>query len=590
MSDSSGESIHATRTGQPNDRDRRASARLAIAAVLLSTAMLPQTSFGQATGKDWTTPGGTLQGTRYSSLTQITAGNVATLRQEFSRAFEAKGSGEGQPLVVGDTLYVVTPFPNNLIAFDLRKPGSVRWKFEPQPNKYAEGVACCDVVNRGPAYGNGKIVYNLLDDSTVAVDAVTGKEVWRTRLGDVKLGETTPGAPIIIRDKVIIGNAGGELGVRGWVLALDLNTGKELWRAYNTGPDREVRIGASFKPFYAKEMGVDLGVTTWSKSGTGTIWQHGGATVWNWFTYDPELNLIFYGTSNPGVWNPDMRPGDNKWAASIVARNPDTGEAVWANQLTPHESWDYDAISESIVTDLTIDGVSRRVVVHFDKNGFGYTLDARTGEVLVAEKFGAVTWATHVDRTTGVPAVVPSMWTHEGVVTKDICPSPLGAKNYVPAAYSPKTRLFYVPAINFCWDFEPLRAIYIPGAPFGGIHSVGFRPGPGGNMGEFLAWDATTGTKKWSIKEPLAVYSGVLATEGNVVFYGTLDRKFKAVDAQTGALLFEKAMPCGVTGNPITFLGPDGKQRVAIYTGLGWLAGGFAGGTCKGSLHVFKLP
>jgi lanthanide-dependent methanol dehydrogenase len=558
--------------------------------VAVATAVLPQRSNAQAAGAEWTTPSGTQQGTRFSTLADITPANVATLTEEFSFSTGSRASHQGQPLVVGRTMYIVTPFPNKLIALDLDNPGATRWTYSPPVREFARGVACCDVVNRGAVYAAGKVIYNVLDNTVVAVDAQTGRLVWRTRLGDPTTGETMTGAPIIVKDKVIVGNAGGEMGVRGWVQALDLATGKLAWKAYNTGPDADVKIGSGFHAFYAKDRGTDLGATSWP----GTMWQQGGATAWAWFTYDPELNLVYYGTANPGVWNPDMRPGDNKWGASIFARNPDTGEAVWAYQLTPHDGWDYDSVNESIVADLTINGALRKVIVHFDKNGFAYTLDRATGEVLVANKFGHTTWADKVDLATGVPKVNPGMEPHQGVITQNICPSPLGAKDWEPSAFSPKTNLFYVPAINFCDNLEPLQAIYIAGTPFTGA-DLSFAPGPGGFLGSLVAWDAAKGAPVWSVHEPLPLYGGVLATAGNVVFYGTLDKWFKAVDATTGKLLFQTQLECGIVGNPMTYTAPDGKQRVAIYTGLGWLAGGFAGGTCpgrggSGKLHVFKLP
>lgn len=583
-----------------------------------AAASLPSAAMAQGAGADWSTPSGTAQATRFSSLTGITSANVGTLVEEFSFATGFKASHQGQPLVVGSRMYIVTPFPNKLIALDLSNPGVTLWTFDPGANQYARGVACCDVVNRGAVYANGKVIYNVLDGQTVAVDAITGKLLWRTKLADPTTGETLTGAPIVANGKVIVGNAGGELGIRGWVQALDLNTGKSLWKAYNTGPDIDVKIGSQFKPFYAKDKGVDLGATTWP----GTMWKQGGATSWAWFSYDPGLNLIYHGTGNPGVWNPDMRLGENKWGASIFARSPDTGEAVWAYQLTPHDGWDYDAVNENIVADLPINGTVRKVVVHFDKNGFAYTLDRATGEVLNANKFGTVTWADHVDLKTGAPAVNPGMDPHQGVITSNICPSPLGVKDFEPAAFSPSTGLFYVPAINFCDNLEPLLAVYIAGTPFMGA-DVNFVPGPGGHLGELVAWDAAKGRRAWSVPEPLPLYAGALATAGNVVMYGTLDGWFKAVDASTGALLFKKQLECGILGNPISYTAPDGKQRIAVYTGVGWLAGGFTGGPCpatgndnlsggasplanakgrapgkapalagatSGMLHVFKLP
>lgn len=567
-------------------------------AALAATAPSPAAAQGAGSGAEWSTPSGTLQATRYSTLADISSANVARLVEEFSVPTGTRGAHQGQPLVVGGRMYIVTPYPNRLIALDLAHPGLTLWTFDPKPREYARGVACCDVVNRGAVYADGKVIFNTLDDQVVAVDAVKGTLVWRTRLGDPTTGETMTGAPVVVKDKVIVGNAGAELGVRGWVQALDLKTGKPSWKAYNTGPDADVKIGAGFKAFYPKDQGSNLGTTSWP----ATMWQQGGATAWNWFSYDPGLDLLYYGTAQPGVWNPDMRPGDNKWGSTIFARRPSTGEAVWAYQVTPHDGWDYDSISESIVADLPIGGATRQVIVHFDKNGFAYTMDRATGQVLTANKFAYTTWADSIDLATGAPVLNPAMLPHEGVVTKGICPSPLGGKEFVPASFSPATQLFYVPAINFCNNLEPLKAMYIAGTPFMGA-DIDFAPGPGGFLGELVAWNAATGQRAWSVKEPLPLYGGTLATAGNLVFYGTLDKHFKAVDATTGQVLLDKTLECGIVGNPISFAGADGRQRIAVYAGTGWLTGGFAGGACPrgssegsttttggGRLHVFKLP
>jgi alcohol dehydrogenase (cytochrome c) len=550
-------------------------ALLPLLASAPTQAGAPAGTFAQGAGDEWTVPAGTVQGTRFSKLKQIDTGNVSTLVEEFSVPTGAVASHEGQPLVVGDTMYVVTPWPNLLIALDLKHAGKKKWTYSPGTSLFAHGKACCDVVNRGAVYADGKIIYNLLDAHTVAVDATTGKEVWRTQVGDPTIGEVTTGAPLVVHGKVIIGNSGGEFGVRGWVQALDVATGMPVWKAYSTGSDADALIGRNFHPFYAKDQGNDLGLASWA----GTAWMQGGSTSWGWITYDPEVNLVFYGTANPGVWNPDMRPGDNKWGASIWARDPDTGKAAWAYQVTPHDGWDYDAINESIVADLMIAGVKRKVIVHFNKNGFAYTIDRSTGEVINAPKFGNVTWADHVDLKTGEPVVNPGMRPHTGKLTQNICPTPTGVKDQEPSAFSPATGLFYVPTLNFCNNFEPLKAIYLQGTPFMGNDNI-FLPGPGGFGGELVAWNAATGQRAWSIQEPLPVYSGVLATAGNLVFYGTLDRMFKAVDATTGQVLFEKQLECGIVGAPMSYTAPDGRQRVAVYTGTGWLAGGFAGGPC----------
>ncbi|MGO9673158.1 MAG: PQQ-dependent dehydrogenase, methanol/ethanol family [Methylocella sp.] len=568
---------------QTNDAAAETGAGSPSASRPLTAGVAPQAVIAPAQGAvgpaqtdaEWTTAGGTPQGTRFSALTDITPANVGTLVEEFSYPTGTKGSHQGSPLVVGSVMYVVTPFPNKLIALDLTHPGKALWTFDPQPAGFARGLTCCDIVNRGAAYANGLVVYTLLDGNVVAVNAKTGAQAWRTKVADPWNGETLNTAPIIVKGKVIFGSSGSEMGVRGSVRALDLNTGKLLWQAYATGPDADVLIDAGFHPYFAKDRGANLGVSTWP----GTMWKQGGGTSWAWITYDPELNLIFYGTSQPGTFNPDMRPGENKWAATIFARNPDTGKAVWAYQLVPHDNWDYDAVNEDTVVDLPIGGVPRKVIVHFNKNGFAYILDRATGQLISANPFSFANWATGIDLKTGLPQVVAAKDTHQGVVTGDICPSALGAKDWEYSSYSPSTKLFYFGAHNLCMSYEPLKVEYIAGTPFTGA-SLGIAPGAGGNMGEFVAFDPIKGQRAWTIKEPLPVFGGALTTAANVVFYGTLDKQFKAVDANTGKLLFSKQLECGVASAPITFKGPDGKQRVAITTGLGFLNGGFAGGPC----------
>ena len=522
----------------------------------------------------WTTPGGDLAGTRYSELDAINTGNVKTLHVVSQMTTGIPNGHEGGPLVVNSTMYVVTPYPDILIALDLTKPnGPVKWKFDPHADPRSVGVACCDVVNRGAAYGDGKIVYNTLDAQTIAVDATSGKEVWRTTVGDVNSGETITAAPLIVKNHVFVGNSGGELGVRGKIVALDLSTGKEAWRAYNTGPDKDVLIDSNFKAFYQKDQGTDRGANSWPPD----QWKLGGGTIWGWITYDPELNQIYYGTGNPGVWNPDMRPGDNKWSLSVIARDPDTGHAKWAYQFTPHDEWDYDEIMENIAVDMDWRGQQRKLLIHPARNGFLFVLDRQTGEVLSAEKFEQSTnWATSYDLKTGLPNRVPEKATHQGHVTENICPSSTGAKEYVPSSLSPRTGLVYIPAHNTCMNYQGLQASYIAGTPYLGA-SVKMFPGPGGFQGELVAWDVRNSKPAWTVKEEkFPVYSGVLSTAGDVVFYGTMDGWFKAVDARTGNPLWQFKTASGVIGNPMTYKGPDGKQYVAVYAGIGGWMGAVA--------------
>jgi PQQ-dependent dehydrogenase (methanol/ethanol family) len=522
---------------------------------------------------EWTMPAGDYGNLRYSPLDTINTTNVKNLHVITTLSTGVNKGHEGQPLVLNNTMYVVTPFPNNLIAVDLTKPGgALKWVYEPHPDRRAVGIACCDVVNRGAAYANGKIIYSLLDTNVVAVDAETGQEVWRTRVGNINIGETLTAAPIVIKDKVIVGNSGGELGVRGYVVALDVDSGKEIWRAYNSGPDADVKIGASFHAFYAKDQGKDLGATTWR----GDQWKLGGGTVWGYMSYDPETNLLFYGTGNPGVWNADLRPGDNKWSSTIFARDPDTGEARWATQVTAHDAWDFDVIMENVLLDMPWGGTTRKLLVHPGRTGFVYVLDRTTGEMLSAETFEPVTWASGYDLKTGKPNEDPKMRTHNGVVTSGICPSSTGGKDFIPSAFSPRTGLLYIPAHNTCMDYEGIEANYIAGTPYLGA-DVKMYPGPGGYQGELVAWDVAHARKVWGVKDPvLPVYSGVLATGGDVVFYGTLEGWFVALDARTGTELWKFHTGSGIVGNPITYRGPDGKQYVAIYSGVGGWMGAVA--------------
>ena len=522
---------------------------------------------------EWHLPGGDYAHTRFSPLAQLDTTNVAGLEVVSTFSTGIPRGHEGGPLVVGGTLYVTTPYPNNLIAIDLVPPGgAIKWIYEPNPSSHAVGVACCDVVNRGAAYADGKIVYNLLDAHTVAVDADTGKEVWRTRTGDVSRGETTTMAPLVVKDKVLVGNSGGELGVRGWVMALDLDTGKELWRAYHTGPDADVLIGRDFRAFYEKDRGSDLGVSSWPAE----AWKLGGSTTWGWISYDPGLDLIYYGTGNPGVWNPDLRPGDNKWSCTIFARDPDDGRARWAYQISRHDAWDYDEIMENVLVDMEWGGRMRKLLVHPGRTGFVFVLDRETGELLSAEKFQPTNWAERYDLATGHAIEVPEKRTRQGAVTVNICPSSTGAKEVIPSAFSPRTGLLYIPAHNTCMDYEGVEANYIAGTPYLGAR-VKMYPGPGGYHGELVAWDVARAKKAWGIRDPrMPVYSGVLATAGDLVFYGTLDGWFRAVDARDGRELWKFKTASGIVGNPTTYLGPDGKQYVAVYAGVGGWMGAVA--------------
>lgn len=560
----------------------------------------------------WVRPAKDYASTRYSTLDQINTQNVKQLKVAWTFNTGTDRGHEAAPLVVNNTMYVVTPWPNLLYAFDLtdrNDPGKVKWKFDPRPAAASKGVACCDWVNRGAVYADGKIIYNTLDAHTVAVDANTGKQVWNTRVGDITKGETFTMAPLAVKDKVYVGVSGGEFGIRGWLAALSVKDGRELWRAYHTGPDSEALIGPRFKPFYSQYKGQDLGVKTWPPD----AWKVGGGGAWGWISYDPELNLIYYGTANPGPWNSEVRPGDNLWTAGIFARDADTGQAVWFYQTSPHDLYDYDSINENILLDLPINGQIRKVLVRPERNGYVYVIDRTNGQVLSANPFGNITSTRGVDTNTGLLQYVEEKKPRFGAVVRDICPAAPGEKDWQPSAFSPKTGLLYIPHQNLCMDDEEVDVNYIAGTPYVGTNTR-FYAGPGGHMGEFTAWDPVNGKAVWVLKDKFPIWSGALATAGNVVFFGTMDGWFKAVDAVSGQELWKFKTGSGVIGQPVTYKGPDGKQYVAVLSGVGGWAGAIVSGgldsrdstaalgfaeaskelpqytTKGGSLYVFSLP
>jgi alcohol dehydrogenase (cytochrome c) len=532
----------------------------------------------QKDANQWVMPTGDYANQRYSTLKQITAANVKDLRPAWTFSTGVLRGHEGGPLIIGDVMYVHTPFPNIVYALDLNNNGVLLWKYEPKQDPNVIPVMCCDTVNRGVAYGDGKIILNQADTTVVALDAKTGKEVWKVVNGDPKKGETMTSAPMIVKDKVLVGISGGEFGVLGRLTALNLKDGMVAWKANSVGPDDQMLIDPQKTTSLGKPVGANSSLSTWQ----GDQWKTGGGATWGWYSYDPQLNLIYYGSGNPSTWNPAQRPGDNKWSMTIFARNPDTGVAKWVFQMTPHDEWDYDGVNEMILADIPVKGKPTKALVHFDRNGFGYTLNRENGQLLVAEKYDpAVNWATHVDMKTGRPEVVAQYSTQKGGEdhnTKSICPAALGSKDQQPAAFSPETGLFYVPTNHVCMDYEPFKVSYTAGQPFVGATLSMFPPAGQTNLGNFIAWDAGQGKIVWSIPEPFSVWSGALATAGGVVFYGTLEGYLKAVDMKTGKELYKFKTPSGIIGNVTTYT-HKGKQYIAVLSGVGGWAGiGMAAG------------
>ena len=536
--------------------------------------------------KQWVMPTGNYANQRYTELKQITPENVGKLLPAWTFSTGVLRGHEGAPLVIGDVMFLHAPFPNTVYALDLKNDGKILWKYEPKQDPNVIPVMCCDTVNRGLSYGDGKIFLHQADTTVVALDAKTGAVAWSVKNGDPSKGETGTAAPMVFKDKLIVGISGGEFGVRGSVTAYNIKDGKKVWRGYSMGPDADTLMDGEKTTHLGKPVGKDSGINTWQ----GDQWKIGGGTTWGWYSFDPAANLMYYGSGNPSTWNPKQRPGDNRWSMSIWARDVDTGMTKWVYQMTPHDEWDYDGINEMILAEQDMGGAKRSTLTHFDRNGFGYTLDRLTGELLVAEKYDpAVNWASKVDmdkasKTYGRPLVLAKYSTDqqgEDVNAKGICPAALGSKDEQPAAYSPATGLFYVPTNHVCMDYEPFKVSYTAGQPYVGA-TLSMYPPPGEtNMGNFIAWDGKTGKIAWSVKEQFSVWSGAMATASGLVFYGTLEGYLKAVDAKTGKELFKFKTPSGIIGNVMSYeLG--GRQYVGIMSGVGGWAGiGLAAGLTK---------
>ncbi len=572
-------------------------AGLSVAMPMIASAAADQEK-AMANADNWAAPRGNYSNQAYSTLSQINQGNVKNLKAAWTFATGVNRGHEGSPVVVGNMMYVHTAFPNNVYALDLNDNQKIVWSYFPKQDPSVQAVLCCDNVNRGLGYGDGKIILNQNDGMVVALDAKTGKKIWDVRNVDPKVGATNTNAPHVIKDKILTGCSGAEFGVRCFMAAYNLKDGSLAWKAYSTGPDAEVLIGKDFNkdtPLYSalsvyedvnggnKQGGSfkkidtaklkggekDLGVKTWLKpQAVKDGWQHGGGSVWGWWPYDPKTNLVYYGTGNPSVWNPDVRPGDNKWSMTVFARDLNTGVARWGMQMTPHDEWDYDGINEVIL----FDNGGKTYAWHHDRNGFAYTWQADNGVLVAAEKVHPfVNWATDIDKKSGVPSKLATASTHQDYNAKGVCPAALGTKDQQPASYSPKTGLIYSPLNHVCMTYEPVESKYVAGQPWVGATLTMFA-GPDGVMGGFAAYDPMTNKKAWYNKEKFSAWGGSLNTASDLVFYGTLDRWFKALDAKTGKELWKFQVGSGVIGNAFTYTN-GGKQHVGVLSGIGGWAG-----------------
>ena len=589
---------------------------LAAAAVISSSALADtDLDSKMADPSNWASQAGDNANHRHTTLKQINGSNVNKLQVAWTMSTGVLRGHEGSPLVIGDTMYLHTPFPNNVFAVNL-KDQTFKWKYEPKQDADVVPVMCCDTVNRGLAYGDGKIFLQQADTTLVALDAKTGKVVWSVKNGNAKIGETNTNAPHVFKDKVYTGISGGEFGVRGRMQAYDIKTGRLVWKGYSEGTDAEMIMDPAKTMTWTNGKMAPVGKDSSLKTWQGDQYKLGGGTTWGWYAFDPKLNLIYYGSGNPGTWNPQQRPGDNKWSMTIWARDADTGVAKWVYQMTPHDEWDFDGVNEMILLDVNKGGKSIPAVAHFDRNGFGYTLNRVTGELLVAEKFDPqVNWASKVDMKTGRPLVDKKFspgTTGPDVDVKGICPAALGSKDEQPSSYDPATGYLLVPTNHVCMTYEPFQVEYTAGQPYVGATLTMFpTPNSHGGMGNFIAWDPAEGKIVWSNAERFSVWSGALSTDGGVTFYGTLEGYIKAVDTKTGKELWKFKMPSGIIGNVFSYQ-YNGKQYVGVYSGIGGWAGigmaagltegtaglGAVGGykdlarftTLGGSLFVFSLP
>ncbi|NOT14905.1 MAG: PQQ-dependent dehydrogenase, methanol/ethanol family [Methylotenera sp.] len=571
------------------------------------TQSAPDLDRAMANPNNWAYPRGQYNNQGYSELNQINTSNVKNLKLAWTFSTGVNRGHEGAPLVIDGVMYLHTAFPNNVYALDLNNDQKILWSYFPKQEPSTQAVMCCDNVNRGLGFGDGKIYLQQNNGILVALDAKTGTVAWQVQVNDPKTGATNTNAPQVIKDKVLTGCAGGEFGVRCFMAAYYLKDGALAWKAYSTGSDADVLIGSdfnqanpqysalsvyqdvnggnkqggSFTPLPNEQLKIgekDLGIRTWLKPQQEKDgWQNGGGAVTGYFSFDPKTNLVYYGTGNPGVWNPDVRPGDNKWASSVFARDVDTGEAKWAMQTTPHDEWDYDATNEVILFDRKEHDKTKTYATQINKNGFIYTWQADNGTLIAAEKVHPfVNWATSVDLRTGVPAKDAKYSTHQDVNMKGGCPSSNGAKGMSPAAYSPKTNLVYTQLYHICMTYEPVESKYAAGQPWVGATLTQFK-GPDNVFGGLAAYNPLNGKMAWYNKEKYLTTSGILTTANNLAFYNAGDRWFKALHAQTGKELWRFQAGSPAVGNPFSY-SHKGKQFIALTTGIGRIATGVYSG------------
>tara|TARA_B110000503_G_scaffold21110_1_gene32017 strand:+ start:18412 stop:20625 length:2214 start_codon:yes stop_codon:yes gene_type:complete len=515
---------------------------------------------------NWMSHGRTYSEQRFSPLSQINAKNVSSLGLTWSYDMETQRGIEATSLVVDGVMYTTSAW-SIVRALDART-GKLLWTFDPKVPKEKAKHACCDVVNRGVAVWKGQVFFGSLDGRLFALNALNGTVKWEVSTFDPALPYTITGAPRVVKDKVLIGNGGAEFGVRGFLGAYNVKDGSLAWRFYTVPGDPALGF---------ENDAMKMAARTWN----GEWWKlgGGGGTVWDSMAYDPKLDLLYFGVGNGTPWNQEIRSpggGDNLFLSSIVAVRPDTGEYVWHYQTTPGESWDYTATQSIILANIKLNGEPRQVLMQAPKNGFFYVLDRKTGELLSADNYINITWATHVDMETGRPVEVPEARYQDAPFT--LFPSYLGGHNWHPMSFSPKTGLVYIPVLDIPAVYaQPENFKYNPGVGNTGTNGVlGSLPDDQAERdaigalvkGRLLAWDPVKQREAWRVEYQGPWNGGTLATAGNLVFQGTADGKLVAYRANNGDKLWDFATQTGVVAPPISYE-IDGEQYISVNVGWG---------------------
>jgi PQQ-dependent dehydrogenase (methanol/ethanol family) len=538
----------------------------------------------------WPAPGRDLSLTRHSPLNDINTGNVSGLNMIWSQSTGTLRGHEGQPIVVTvdgkPMMYFVSAWPNIVQALDLTDADNPKqvWNYVKKSDRDDSAVprACCDVVNRGLNYADGKIIFHTLDGFVIALDAKSGKLIWSVKHAYPEHGETITGPTLIAGDLVVAGFGGDEFAARGRLSAYRIKDGSKVWECQSNGTDKEICMTPDTNKKHPEfgAYGHDISLHSYP----GDEWKRGGGSPWAWGSYDPELKMIFWSTGNPGNWSPTTRCDsdthekcndghqDNKFSMTIFARKAETGEVVWAYQMTPFDQWDYDGVNENVLVTMKVDGADHKVLVHFDRNGFAYVIDRTDGTLLRANKFVTVNWAEKVDLKTGRPIKVKEHSPFNIHVNTQACPSAMGGKDQQPVAVDPADPTkFYVPTNNWCMEDEPQARTHTQQGTVYVFANVYMYPEKPGITGKFKKFDVLTGKSDWEIPDPYPNWGGALVTDGGLAFYGSLGGDFRAVDRNTGKVVWHRKLGSGIIGNPIAWKS-GGHEYISVFCGIGgWI-------------------